>query len=92
MKKSDVIGLTATMLGMFSLLIFLHQIYITQDTSNFTYLTLFLTLTGKILFIINGYMTSNISIMTFGVIYFSSFAYILSVKMKNDAKEKDKEE
>ena len=90
MKKSDIIGLSATFLGMFSLLILLQQIYTTQDTRNFTYLALGLSMIGKILFIINGYITSNLSVMVFGVIYFSSFAYILYVKMKNGAKEEEK--
>ena len=47
MKKSDIIGLSATFLGMFSLLILLQQIYTTQDTRNFTYLALGLSMIGK---------------------------------------------
>ena len=94
MKKSDIIGLSATFLGMFSLLILLQQIYTTQDTRNFTYLALGLSMIGKILFITNGYMTSNLSVMVFGIIYFSSFAYILYVKINNRGKkeEENKEE
>lgn len=79
----ELIGLLATILGVFSFIPIVYLVYKTKDTDNFPHITLALAIITNILWSIYGYFNATFSTFIYGICYVFIYSFILIVKVYN---------
>ena len=75
------IGYAATFLGIISFIPILYNIFVTKNTSNFTYNNLALALVSNFLWFYYGYHSSSYAPLISGILYFILYSFILYYKV-----------
>lgn len=75
------VGYAATLLGIVSFIPILYNIFVTRNTSNFTYKNLALALVSNLLWFYYGVDSSSYAPLISGVMYFLVYSIILYYKV-----------
>ena len=75
------LGYAATLLGIISFIPILYNIFVTRNTSNFTYKNLALALVSNLLWFYYGLNSSSYAPLVSGVLYFLVYSFILYYKV-----------
>jgi MtN3 and saliva related transmembrane protein len=78
----DVIGITASVIGLLRFIPMVFEIYKTKKTNNFPYLMLGFAIISTILWLIYGFINYSISLLIFASIALSVYLFILFMKLK----------
>ena len=76
-----MIGYAATFLGIISFIPILYKIFVTKNTSNFTYKNLALALVSNVLWFYYGVKSDALAPLVSGVLYFFVYSFILYYKL-----------
>ena len=80
MKRIELIGIVAAIIGVISYIPVIINVYRTKKTNNFPYYTLILALVSNLLWIIYGVFESTYANIMSGIIYFTIYLFILYIK------------
>jgi uncharacterized protein with PQ loop repeat len=81
MNYKEIIGYLATIIGVFSFLPVIINVYNTKKTNNFPYKTLILALISNLLFMISGIFKKDFILIFMGIVYLIIYSFITFIKI-----------